>query len=56
MKDKIKQVIRNDIFILFMNAAIAHTVFSAVIISAMGVPDDAILDSGLKEIIMVFEG
>lgn len=56
MKEKVLQLIRNDIFILFMNGALAHTAFTAAVISTMQVPDQAILDSGLKEIIQVFEG
>jgi len=56
MKAKFLQLIRNDIFILFMNGMLAHTAFTAAVISTLQVPDQAILDSGLKEIILIFEG
>lgn len=55
MKKKIKNLIKNPLFILLLNGAIAHTVLMAAIMSVMQVPPDSILDSGLKEIILIFE-
>lgn len=55
MKEKLLQLVRNDIFILFMNGVLAHTAFTAAVISTLQVPE-AIADSGLKEIIQIFEG
>ena len=56
MKKKLKKIIKDPLFIMLLNASIAHTVFMAVVMVYIQVPSDDILDSDLKEIIMVFEG
>lgn len=52
----IKRLLANDLFLLFMNGVLAHTCFTVLVITVMQVPPEAILDSGLKEILMIFEG
>ncbi len=56
MKKKFKKIIKDPLFILLLNASIAHTVFMAVVMIYIQVPSDDILDSELKEITMIFEG
>lgn len=56
MKSKLKKIIKDPLFILLLNASIAHTVFMAVVMLYIQVPSDDILDSELKEIVMIFEG
>jgi hypothetical protein len=56
MQQRIKSLITNDLFLLFLNGVLAHTCFVALVIYVMQVPPEVILDSGLKEILMVFEG
>ena len=38
-----------------MFGVLAYVAFSAMVIAVLNVPSDAILDSGLQEIIKVFE-
>lgn len=56
MKACVKKLFENDLFLFLMNGVIGYTAFTAVIIVTLQVPPDVILDSGLQEIIMVFEG
>jgi hypothetical protein len=55
MKSKLKKIIKDPLFILLLNASIAHTVFMAVVMVYIQVPSDDILDSELKQIAMIFE-
>ena len=56
IKDCLKRLFENELFLLLMNGVIGYTAFTAVILATLQVPPEAILDSGLKEIILVFEG
>jgi len=56
MKAQFRKLLKNDLFLLLMNGVIGYTAMTAVIIATLQVPPEAILDSGLKEIILVFEG
>ncbi len=56
MKARFKKLLENELFLFLMNGVIGYTAFTAVIIVTLQVPPEVILDSGLKEIIMVFEG
>lgn len=56
MKKRIASLLKNDLFLFLMNGVIAYTAFTAVILATLSVPPEAILDSGLQEIILVFEG
>jgi len=55
MKAMLASVIKNELFLLMFNGMLAYTAFAAVILATLEVPPEAILDSGLKEIILVFE-
>jgi hypothetical protein len=48
--------LRNELFLLLMYGVFAYTAFSAVVIAVLEVPSEVILNSGLKEILLVFEG
>ncbi|MDH5327498.1 MAG: hypothetical protein OEZ68_05855 [Gammaproteobacteria bacterium] len=56
MKQTVETLLKNDLFILLLNGVIVYTAFTAVILATLQVPPEAILDSGLKEILMIFEG
>ena len=56
MEQKIHNLFSNRLFQLLMNGVFAYTAFTAVIIAVLQVPPEVILDSGLREILMVFEG
>ena len=55
MKQKLITVFQSELFLLFFNATILYIGLTAVIIAVLQVPPEAILDSGLDEIIKVFE-
>lgn len=56
MKEKIRALLQNEIFQLLMAGVFAYTCFIAVILATIQIPPDALLDSGLKEVLRVFEG
>lgn len=56
MKVQIKKLFKNEIFLLMFNGVIGYLAFTAIILATLQVPPEAILDSGLKEILLVFEG
>lgn len=55
MKQVMHRVLKNDIFQFLMAGVIGYTLLTAVIISVLQVPPEAILDSGLDQILLVFE-
>ncbi|MDH5444252.1 MAG: hypothetical protein OEY52_01775 [Gammaproteobacteria bacterium] len=55
MKDYLMEIFSSELFSLMINASIIHTIFSAAIMATLQVPPDTILESGLREILMVFE-
>lgn len=46
---------QNELFIMLISAVFAHMAMMAVIISVLQVPPEAILDSGLDQVLLVFE-
>lgn len=56
MKAQFTRLLSNDLFLFLMNGVIGYTAMTAVIIATLQVPPEAILDSGLREILLVFEG
>lgn len=56
MKARIEKLFQDELFILAMNGTFAYIAYTAVILATLQVPPDAILDSGLKEILLIFEG
>lgn len=55
MKKTIAKVLENKLFLLFMNGVLIHTAFSAVIIVTIGMPNEAILDTNLQQVLLIFE-
>jgi len=56
VKKLLKNLMRNELFLLLMYSVFGYIAFSAMVIAVLQVPSDAILNSGLKEILLVFEG
>ncbi len=56
MKEKIKALLNNELLHVLLFGVFSYTCFVAVILATLQVPPDAILDSNLKEILMIFEG
>lgn len=56
VKKLLTNLMRNDLFLLLMYSVFGYIAFSAIVIAVLQVPSDAILNSGLKEILLVFEG
>ena len=56
MKKLLTNLMRNELFLLLMYSVFGYIAFSAIVIAVLQVPSDAILNSGLKEILLVFEG
>ncbi len=55
MKQLAQGLMQNDLFVVMMSGLFAYTAMMAVIISVLQVPPEAILDSGLDQVMMVFE-
>ena len=56
MLSKLKKILENSTFLLFMNIVIAETVIAATFIYFNQTPSDTILSTNLKEILLIFEG
>ncbi len=56
MKKTIAKVLKNELFLLLINGMLIHVAFNAVIILTLGIPDEAILDTNLQQVLLVFEG
>jgi len=56
MKAYAVKIWHNPLFGLFMQGTLAYTVMTVAIIGTLQIPPEAILDSGLQEILTVFEG
>lgn len=56
VKKILNNLIRNELFLLLMYSVFGYIAFSAIVIAVLQVPSEAILNSGLKEILLVFEG
>ena len=55
MKKLMHGLLQNELFIMLISASVAHMAMMAVIISVLQVPSEAILDSGLDQVLLVFE-
>jgi hypothetical protein len=55
MKQLVQKLMNNDLFVFLMIGVFAYTAMTAVIIGVLQVPADAILDSGLDQVLLVFE-
>ena len=56
MLDKLKKLLVNSTFLLFMNIVVAETVITATFVYFNQVPSQSILSTNLKEVLMIFEG
>lgn len=56
MKATIKKLFQDELFLMALNGTIGYIAMMATILATLQVPPEAILDSGLKEILLVFEG
>ena len=55
MRDYFNNLLKNKLFVIFMNGVFGYITFSAVIIATLNVPPEAILDSNLRQVSLVFE-
>lgn len=55
MKQAIRTLFNNELFLMLMSGVVAYTAFAAVIIAVLQVPPETILDSGLDQVLLVFE-
>jgi hypothetical protein len=55
MKKLMHGLMENDLFVMLVSGVFAHMAMMAVIISVLQVPSEAILDSGLDQVLLVFE-
>lgn len=56
MKQRLHKLLKNELFLMILNGVFAYVAFNAIIIATLQVPPEAILDSGLDQILLVFEG
>ena len=55
MKKVAANLLKNELFLLLMNGIFAYIAFTAIIISTLNVPPEDILDTNLREVLLVFE-
>jgi hypothetical protein len=56
MKEVILTLANNPLLQMMMAGVFAYTAFVAIILATLQMPPEALLDSGLQEVILVFEG
>lgn len=56
MKQRILTLANNPLLQMLMAGVFAYTAFVAVILVTLQTPPEALLDSGLQEVLLVFEG
>ena len=56
MKQRIKRLAQNPVLQMMMVGVFAYTALMASIMATLQVPPEAILNSGLDQILLVFEG
>jgi len=55
VKKLINDLVQNALFVMLMTGVFAYTAMTAVIISVLQTPPEAILYSGLDQVLLVFE-
>ncbi len=55
MRQRLRKLFKNELFLFLLNGVFAYVALNAIIIATLQVPPEAILDSGLDEVIKVFE-
>ena len=56
MRQQLRKLLKNELFLIMLNGVFAYVAFNAVIIATLQVPPEVILESGLDQVILVFEG
>lgn len=56
MKQHILTLANNPLLQMMMGGVFAYLAFVAIMIAVLQTPPEVILDSGLKDILMIFEG
>ena len=56
MKHRIVSLANNPLLQMLMLGVFAYTAFAAVILATLQTPPELLLDSGQRDILMVFEG
>lgn len=56
MKQYALNLANNPLLQMLLSGVFAYTAFTAMIIATLQTPPEIILDSGLREILMIFEG
>lgn len=56
MKQRILTLADNPLLQMLMAGVFVYSAFVAVILATLQIPPEAILDSGLQEVLLVFEG
>lgn len=54
MTQKVITLASNPLLQMLMGGVFAYTAFTAIILATLQTPPEAILDSGLQEVLMVF--
>ena len=49
------ELLNNELLLMLLSGVFAYIAFTAVILAVLQVPPEAILESGLDEILLVFE-
>ncbi len=55
MKQNVSNLLNNELFRILMNGVFGYIAFTAVVIATLNIPPDAILDSNLTQVLLVFE-
>lgn len=55
MKEIFLKISQNELFYIFLNGVVIDTAFYAALMATFQVPPEALLDSGLMDILMIFE-
>ena len=56
LKHQLKKIFQLELLIVLLGAVFLEVVFLVMVMSTISVPDNAVLDSGLQEVLRVFEG
>ena len=56
MKERALILANNPLLQMMMAGVFAYTAFAAIILATLQMPPEALLDSGLQEVLLVFEG
>lgn len=55
MRTYFNKLLKNRLFLILLNGVFSYIAFSAVVMATLNVPPEAILDSNLRQVVLVFE-